>query len=78
MPRYPKGYSDKPGHTKIAVSLTNATFKRLVARAKDEEKQFSEIVEDVVKCGLLCLDESDAEENPHVKPGRPEHTPIRG
>jgi hypothetical protein len=35
------------------------TFKRLLKRAQDEKRWFSEVVEDVVKCGLLCLDESD-------------------
>jgi hypothetical protein len=35
------------------------TFKKLLKRAQDEKKWFSEVVEDVLKCGLLCLDESD-------------------
>ena len=57
--RLPKGYSDKPGYTKIAINIKHDTFKRLVERAKTEKKMFSEIAEDVIKCGLLCLDESD-------------------
>lgn len=57
--KYPKGYSDRPGYTKIAVNMHHDTFKRLLARAKAEKKSFSEMTEDVIKCGLLCLDESD-------------------
>lgn len=56
----PKGYRGKPGFTKIAVSLTDGTFARIRARALAENKQFSEVLEDTLKCGLLCLDESDA------------------
>jgi hypothetical protein len=39
--------------------MHHATFKQLLARAQAEKKWFSEVVEDVIKCGLLCLDESD-------------------
>jgi hypothetical protein len=60
--RYPRGHVNKwnPGQTRISISFTHQTFKRLLARAKAEKKMFSEIVEDVAKCGLLCLEESDA------------------
>jgi hypothetical protein len=39
--------------------MHHETFQQLLKRAKDEKKWFSEVVEDVIKCGLLCLDESD-------------------
>jgi hypothetical protein len=39
--------------------MHHETFKRLLKRAQDEKRWFSEVVEDVIKCGLLCLDESD-------------------
>lgn len=58
----PKGYRGKPGFTKIAVSLSDATFARIRERALAENKLFSEVLEDTLKCGLLCLDESDAHE----------------
>lgn len=58
--RFPKGYRDKYGHTKICVNLTHDTFNRLLARAKAENKMFSVVAEDVILCGLLCLEESEA------------------
>jgi len=76
--RLPKGYPNPsvPGHTKIAVSLSTSLFKQLRKRAEDEDKSFSALVEDVLKCGLLCLDESDAEEPRNVGNRQPRHTGL--
>jgi hypothetical protein len=65
--RLPKGYPNphRPGFTRISVSLKDKTFRRLLARAKKEKKSFSDIIEDTLKCGFLCLDESDNHELEH-------------
>jgi len=65
--RLPRGYPNpsRPGHTRISVTLKNATFKRLLERAKKEGIDFSETVEDTLKCGFLCMDESDNHELEH-------------
>jgi len=55
----PKGFRIKSGHLRIAVNLTEATFNRVIERCKKEGKQFSDVIEDTLKCGFLCLDESD-------------------
>jgi len=57
---YPKGYKSRTGFTKIAVSFPNETFTDILTMAVKENKEFSAMVTDLVKCGKLCLDESDA------------------
>jgi hypothetical protein len=61
--KYPTGYKypsgHKPGYTKIAISLSDSMFRKLLAHAKKENKPFSVVVEDLIKCGFLCLEESD-------------------
>ena len=65
--RLPKGYPSpyQHGHTRISVTLKNATFKRLLERAKKEGISFSATVEDTLKCGFLCIEESDNHEVEH-------------
>lgn len=62
--RHPKGSKSpwKSGHTRIVITLSDSTFKRVLARAKAKNKWFSEITEDIIKCGLLCLEESELED----------------
>lgn len=72
--KQPTGYAGKPGYTKIAISLSHATFARVLARAKAENRPFSETLEDTLLCGLLCLDESDAHEQPGVTYDRQIHS----
>jgi hypothetical protein len=50
------------GGVKIAVKFHPMIFEELCRRAKKDNKSFSATVEDVVKCGLLCLMENDYEE----------------
>lgn len=57
--KVPKGYpvGDK---MKIAVKIDRALFDKLKARAETKKVAFSIIVEDVLKCGLFDLEESEA------------------
>jgi len=59
--RLPKGFRDRK-KVKIAVNFTPETFDKLLERCKNEQKPFSTVVEDVAKCGLLCLEESENDE----------------
>jgi hypothetical protein len=61
MKRQPDG-REYHGGLKIAVRFERETFKRIRKRAEKENKSFSAMVEDTVKCGLLCLEENDREE----------------
>lgn len=60
--RQPKGCRQRDNQLKIAVKLNEDTFMQIRKRAQAEKKRFSEVVEDVCKCGLLCLEENDYEE----------------
>lgn len=60
--RVPRGYSTQPGYTRISINIKHDVFKRLVEIAEKEQKPFSIVTEDILRCGLLCLDESDAHE----------------
>ena len=62
--KYPKGYADKPGHSKIALSFPNALFKDIIVRAKKEGLTFNEAVIMLCKVGKLDLDECDLYEEP--------------
>jgi hypothetical protein len=57
--KYPTGYSDRLGYTKIAVSFQTETFKKLLNQAKKEKRTFSEMAELAVQTGLYDLQESD-------------------
>jgi hypothetical protein len=56
--KYPKGYK-KGGHTQLAVRFEDKHFTAIVKRAKREKKSFNDMVLYLIKCGELCLDESD-------------------
>ena len=55
---YPKGFR-KNGFAKIAINIPEALFDDAIERAKKENKTFNQMVIDLLKCGKLCLDESD-------------------
>ena len=57
----PKGVKDGTG-IKIAVKLEPDVFERIKSRAIDHKKEFSDIVNDVCRCGLLDLEESERDE----------------
>jgi hypothetical protein len=47
---------------KIAVKFKPELFERINKRATKQRKNFSEIVNDAVSCGLLDLEESERDE----------------
>ena len=63
MAKYPIGYQSKSdaanGVIKCAVAFEDQLFIDIIAMAKREKKTFSEMVNDLCKCGKLCLYESD-------------------
>jgi len=67
--KYPKGFAEVPGSRKIAVRFPEALFRDIIAKAKAErpQKGFNEMVVSLVKCGKLCLDESDKHELENVQ-----------
>jgi hypothetical protein len=58
--KYPKGYQKGDGTTQLAIRFPHALFDQLIKMAKKEQKDFNAVVVDLVKCGKLCIDESDA------------------
>jgi hypothetical protein len=58
--KLPKGYPAGKSDVKIAVKLSRPVFEKLVARAAKDKVSFSVTVEDVLKCGILDLEESEA------------------
>ena len=57
--KYPKGYPQRKGYTKIAVSFPDPVFKAILTRAKLEKKEFNAMVVELCKVGELDLSESD-------------------
>lgn len=59
--KYPKGYRKTDGNIQLAVRFPHAVFDQIIAMAKKEkpQKDFNEMVVYLVKCGKLCLEESD-------------------
>jgi hypothetical protein len=60
--KYPIGYKKSNESTQLAVRFPSELFDQIINMAKKEEKDFNAMVVDLVKCGKLCLDESDAHE----------------
>ena len=56
--KYPKGFP-KGECIQVAVRFPNDFFPEIVAMAKKENKDFSDMVVYLARCGKLCLDESD-------------------
>lgn len=61
-PRSPTGTQEPDGKIKLAVKFEPDVFRQLKERAIRDKKHFSEIVNDVLKCGLLDLSELDRDE----------------
>jgi hypothetical protein len=60
--KYPVGYYAGHKKLKIAVTFPEELFRDVVKMAKGEKKTFNDMVIDLVKCGKLCLEESDKHE----------------
>ena len=58
--KYPTGIDKNDGSKQIAVRFPPLLFDQIIKMAKKEEKPFNAVVVDLVKCGKLCIDESDA------------------
>ena len=63
MTKYPVGYQTKAdaqnGVIRCAVSFEDQLFLDIITMAKREKRTFSEMVNELCKCGKLCLYESD-------------------
>jgi hypothetical protein len=62
--KYPIGIKKDNGNLQIAVRFPSPLFHQIIRMAKNENppKDFNAMVLELVKCGKLCLDESDAME----------------
>lgn len=58
--KYPVGLDKNDGSKQIAVRFPPLLFEQLIKIAKKEQKDFNATVVDLVKCGKLCIEESDA------------------
>jgi hypothetical protein len=58
--KYPVGTQGKAGHIKVAVTFPEQLFMDIIAMARREKKDFSEMVSELCKVGKLDLEESDA------------------
>lgn len=58
--KYPTGIDKNDGSKQIAIRFPPLLFDQLIKMAQKESKTFNTTVVDLVKCGKLCLDESDA------------------
>jgi hypothetical protein len=57
--KYPDGYKKADGTTQIAIRFPHALFNQVIEMAKKEERDFNDMVICLVRCGKLCIDESD-------------------
>lgn len=62
MIKYPTGFPNREGFIKIAVEFPNTLFLDIIAMARAENRNFSQMVVELVKCGKLDLEESDKHE----------------
>ena len=58
--KYPVGTRGKPSHIKVAVTFPDQLFMDIIAMARRDNKDFSEMVTELCKVGKLDLEESDA------------------
>jgi hypothetical protein len=56
----PKGFREKGHGPKVAVLFTEELFEKITAMATKEKKNFSTMVCELCKVGILDLEESDA------------------
>jgi len=59
---YPVGFNREDGTKQIAIRLPPVLFNQIIEMAKVEQKNFNAMVTELIVCGKLCLDESDAME----------------
>jgi len=59
--KYPKGFH-KRGQTQVAVRFPDKLFAEIIKMAKEEGMDFNSMVLNMVLCGKLDLEESDAHE----------------
>lgn len=62
MIKYPTGFPTREGFIKIAVEFPNPLFLDIIKMAQKENRGFSQMVVELVKCGKLDLEESDKHE----------------
>ena len=72
--KYPKGYHEKRGFTKVAVNFPAELFTDIVMMARRENKDFSSMVSELCKVGIFDLEESDKlepdyDDQGNLKPG---------
>jgi len=60
--KYPKGFKERDGFTKIAISFSDELFKLILKRAKHEKKTFNAMVVDLCVIGDMDLTDSDRHE----------------
>jgi hypothetical protein len=60
--KYPKGFHDKNGNTKLAIKFPDDFFKEVMKIAKKEKKTFNDMLIELAKLGKFDLDESDRHE----------------
>jgi hypothetical protein len=61
----PQGFKDGP-RLKISIALDPELFKAICKRCKATEKSFSSVANDLIKCGLLDIEESERDEPDYI------------
>lgn len=59
LPKMPKGVQEPNGKVKIAVVIDQAVFDKTIKNALKRKTSFSESINDLAKCGILCLEEAE-------------------
>lgn len=59
-PKMPKGIKkETKGKVKIAVSVDQDVFDKVIRNGLKRNLNFSESINDIAKCGILCLEEAE-------------------
>jgi hypothetical protein len=56
----PTGVKTKAGMIKLSVTFDPVVFNKLKKRSRNSK--FSDTVNDLLKCGLLCIEESERDD----------------
>ena len=62
MIKYPEGYTKGDGTKQLAIRFPHSLFDQITRMAMKEEKNFNEMVLELIRCGKFCIEESDAME----------------
>jgi hypothetical protein len=62
-----RGYATKSKGRRIAVTIPEDLFHRINKRARTKQVPFSDIAADMIKCGELCIVESERDEPEHLE-----------